>query len=140
MQTVGFDLPTFWLLEAAGLAWHHAWHIVAFCAVRALQMPCMPLPPCLSVSLCLSCCLSVAGHHACHFLSVSVSLYIYTSLCTPVECHVLGHIWGNFCVSHAGRCLPLSVCLFPSVKAPTPILLELGLISNAMCALHLCCM
>ncbi len=45
-----------------------------FCAVRAPWMPCMPSPLCLPLSLCLSGCLFEAGCHACHFVSISVSL------------------------------------------------------------------
>ena len=96
-----------------------------FCAVRAPWTPCTPLPVSLAAS--------VAGCHRHHFLSV------FVSLCPPLTCHVLGHIWGNFCVSHAGMCLPLSACLFLPVWAPAPLLVALGIISDAMHALHLCC-
>ncbi len=82
------------------------------CAVRALGMPCTPLP--LFASLAAS-----LWQHTMHTLfSLNMCLCVSASLGTPVECHVLGQNWGIFCPPHAGWSLPLSGYLLPPIWAP----------------------
>ena len=84
-----------------------------FRPVRAPQMPCMPLPLCLPLSVSLALYLLMHAMHT-HFSLMC----LFASLCTPVECPVSGHKWGNLDVYDHGQSLTPSGCLFSPFWAP----------------------
>ncbi len=104
MSPVGFGSPTFWLLEAARLAWHTT------SAHIAPWMPCMPLPLSPPLPVCIYSDVACDAHP-------SLCVCLSPSLCIFPKLQGQAPIWRNLWPPMPG--MPLSLCL--------PLLIQLCL-------------
>ncbi len=107
---MGFEPPTFWLLEAARLAWHIIWHTTT---VFILQLEChghhslsLSLPVCIHL---LWCCMSCMPFSLCVCLTLSPSPCIFAKL--QGQAPICRNFWPPMPGTPLWLSLPVCLCL-----------------------------